>query len=151
MASGTDNEGKYREFKAAVNMTASAPERFLESEESPSVGHKTGGDGATGHQEGRRIVEILHKKKVDLSDDDHRHMSKVVGYVHRHLKQGGPKDDDNVADSPWRLSLMNWGHDPSKHSLTYRPLSGGRSGMQAAQLEWLRFEQRLARSVGRFV
>ena len=41
-------------------------------------------------------------------------MAKVVGYVHRHLKQGGPKEADKVKESPWRLSLMNWGHDPLK-------------------------------------
>ncbi|MDQ1230054.1 hypothetical protein QE379_001480 [Sphingomonas sp. SORGH_AS 879] len=39
-------------------------------------------------------------------------MKKVVGYVHRHLKQGGPGKD--VEHSPWRYSLMNWGHDPLK-------------------------------------
>jgi hypothetical protein len=39
-------------------------------------------------------------------------MRKVVGYVHRHLKQGGEARKD--PDSPWRMSLMNWGHDPHK-------------------------------------
>jgi hypothetical protein len=34
---------------------------------------------------------------------------KVVGYVHRHLAQR-PKGD--VADTRWRCSLVNWGHDP---------------------------------------
>lgn len=41
-------------------------------------------------------------------------MRKLVGYVHQPLKQGGPHDKDAVANSPWRLSLMNWGHDPMK-------------------------------------
>ena len=49
-----------------------------------------------------------------VTDDDYAHMRKVVGYVHRHLKQGGPKDKEAVEHSPWRLSLMNWGHDPLK-------------------------------------
>jgi hypothetical protein len=38
-------------------------------------------------------------------------MQRVNGYVKRHLGQG-PKDD--VEDSKWRYSLMNWGHDPLK-------------------------------------
>lgn len=114
MADKNDHEEAYKEFKSAVNMTASALEKFLKSDESQSVGQKKGGGEATGHQEGRRIVEILNKKKADLTDDDYAHMRKVVGYVHRHLKQGGPKDKDAVKDSPWRLSLMNWGHDPMK-------------------------------------
>ncbi|WP_342152530.1 DUF3140 domain-containing protein [Methylorubrum sp. SB2] len=109
-----DHAEIYKEFKEAVNMTASALEKFLETDESQSVGQKKGGGEATGHKEGRRIVEMLHKKKADLTDDDYAHMKKVVGYVNRHLKQGGPDDKDKVKDSPWRLSLMNWGHDPLK-------------------------------------
>lgn len=114
MAEMDDHEETYKTFKEVVNMTASALEKHLKSEESQSVGQKKDGGEATGHQEGRRIVEMLHKKKSELSDEDYGHMRKVVGYVHRHLKQGGPKDKDAVKDSPWRLSLMNWGHDPLK-------------------------------------
>lgn len=96
-------------------MTASALEKFLGSEESQSVGQKKdGASEATGHKEGKRIVEILNKKKTDLTDDDYGHMRKVVGYVNRHLKQGGPTNKDEIEHSPWRLSLMNWGHDPLK-------------------------------------
>lgn len=112
MADKSDHDETYKAFKQAVNMTAAALERHLKSEQSQSVGQKKDGGEATGHQEGRRIIEILHTNKADLTDDDYAHMRKVVGYVHRHLKQGGPKDEDAVADSPWRLSLMNWGHDP---------------------------------------
>ena len=112
--SGEDHEATWKEFKQAVNMSASALEKFLETDESKSVGQKTDGGEATGHVEGRRIVEILHKKKSELTDDDYGLMRKVSGYVARHLKQGGPHDKDKVEHSPWRLSLMNWGHDPLK-------------------------------------
>jgi hypothetical protein len=57
-------------------------------------------------------VEILGKKKADLTDADLAHMRKVVGYVKRHRAQR-PKGD--VSDTDWRYSLMNWGHDPQKH------------------------------------
>lgn len=114
MSDDTDRKKTYDDFKSAVNMTASALEKYLKSEESGSVGQEKDGGEATGHQEGRRIVEILNRKKSDLTDDDYDHMRKVVGYVHHHLKQGGPKDADKVENSPWRLSLMNWGHDPLK-------------------------------------
>ena len=40
-------------------------------------------------------------------------MRKVVGYVHRHLAQR-PRDD--VRNTRWRYSLLNWGHDPLKPS-----------------------------------
>ena len=52
------------------------------------------------------------RNKDDLNDDDLAHMRKVVGYVHRHLAQGGP--EQNKEHSKWRYSLMNWGHDPLK-------------------------------------
>ncbi|WP_210356812.1 DUF3140 domain-containing protein [Sphingomonas beigongshangi] len=116
MADRDDQDQIYRDFKEAVNMTPSALEHFLESDESKRVGWKgEDGDGAgesVGHKSGRRIVEIKHKKKADLTDDDYAHMKKVVGYVRRHLAQGGPKKDAEHSD--WRYSLMNWGHDPLK-------------------------------------
>ena len=114
MADDADRKETYDEFKSAVNMMASALGKYLKSEESGSVGQKKDGGEATGHQEGRRIIEILGKNKSDLTDDDYGHMRKVVGYVHRHLKQDGPRDAGKVEGSPWRLSLMNWGHDPLK-------------------------------------
>ena len=108
------DDATWKDFKSVVNMTASELDTFLDSDESQSVGQKKDGGEATGHKEGRRIVEILGKRKTDLTDDDYGHMRKVVGYVHRHLKQGGPDDKVKVKASPWRLSLMNWGHDPLK-------------------------------------
>ncbi|WP_349371913.1 DUF3140 domain-containing protein [Salinarimonas sp.] len=103
----------YAEFNDAVNMTPKELEEWLETEASQNVGwtHE-GEDEAVGHKSGRRIVEIKHKKKAELDDDDYAHMKKVVGYVHRHLKQGGPSDGKE--HSRWRYSLMNWGHDPLK-------------------------------------
>jgi len=105
----------YAAFKDAVNMTPAAIEAFLETEESKAVGWK-GNDGkgtgeSVGHASGKRIVAIMRTKKADLSADDYAHMAKVVGYVKRHLAQGPEKD---VKTSPWRYSLMNWGHDPCK-------------------------------------
>ncbi len=106
-------------FAEAVNMTPAALSKWLETEESKSVGwaggankHDSSGPESVGHHQGQRIVEIKAKKKADLTDADYADMNKVVGYVHRHLAQGGPKDD--VEHSRWRASLMNWGHDPLK-------------------------------------
>ncbi len=102
-----------REFADAVNMTAGELEKWLDTPESQSVGQKSGGSGeSTGHESGRRIVELLRTRKADLSDDDLAHMRKVHGYVQRHLAQEPQKED--VESSKWRYSLMNWGHDPLK-------------------------------------
>lgn len=108
-----DREAIWEEFGAAVNMTPSELERWLDTEESRSVGWTQEGESeAIGHDSGRRIVAIKHKKKAELSNEDYRHMRKVVGYVHRHMAQGGPAEDKT--HSRWRYSLMNWGHDPLK-------------------------------------
>ena len=98
------------EFGEAVNMTAKELERWLETDESQSAGQKNGGGDTTGHASGRRIVELL-RTKSDLTEDDYAHMRKVTGYVHRHLAQ---RPSGDVTETPWRYSLMNWGHDPLK-------------------------------------
>ena len=102
----------YAEFKDAVNMTASELGKWLETDESKAVGQKSA-DGAesVGHDSGRKIIEILHTKKADLTDADTAHMRKVVGYVHRHLAQ---RPQGDVRDTKWGYSLMNWGHAPLK-------------------------------------
>lgn len=111
-----DHDQIARDFAEAVNMAPAELEKFLDTDDSKRVGWK-GADGkgageSVGHKSGRRIVELKRTKKADLTDDDYAHMRKVVGYVHRHLKQGGPAEDKEHSD--WRYSLMNWGHDPLK-------------------------------------
>jgi hypothetical protein len=105
-----DRDDVRRDFEDVVNLAPAELEKWLETEESRSVGQKDGGE-STGHASGRRIVELRRTGKDDLSDDDYAHMRKVVGYVHRHLAQ---RPSGDVEDSAWRYSLMNWGHDPLK-------------------------------------
>lgn len=106
-----DQEQAYADFHDAVNMAPKELEDWLETDDSKAVGQKSGGGESTGHASGRRIVEIKRTVKADLTEDDLAHMAKVVGYVHRHLAQRPTSD---VRESPWRYSLMNWGHDPCK-------------------------------------
>ena len=114
---GTDTDDKAdirKDFAEAVNMSPAEIEKWLDSDDSKAVGWK-GEDGkgsgeSVGHASGRHIIRIKGKKVADLTDDDYDHMRKVVGYIHRHLKQR-PADP---AQSRWRYSLMNWGHDPMK-------------------------------------
>jgi hypothetical protein len=107
-----ENSDIAEEFGDAVNMTAGELEKWLDSDESKSVGQKSGGGGeSTGHESGRHIIKILKAKKSDLSDSDYAHMRKVVGYTKRHLAQ---RPSGDVKDTAWRYSLMNWGHDPVK-------------------------------------
>ena len=114
MADRSDDDRKEirMAFNDAVNMTPAEISDWLDTEDSQSVGD-TGGEGeSTGHKSGRRIVEIKRKTVPDLTEADYDWMAKVTGYIHRHTAQGGPEDDK--AQSAWRYSLMNWGHDPMK-------------------------------------
>jgi len=103
------------DFAKMVNMSAAELQDWLKTQESVAVGWK-GADGkareSVGHASGRRIIEILGKRKTELSDSDYAHMRKVVGYVHRHSAQRPA----NIYTSRWRYSLMNWGHDPVKEA-----------------------------------
>lgn len=102
----------WTEWSDLVNMTPAALKKWLETEESQSVGDTRGDGESTGHQSGRHILKIKDTKKGDLSEEDWAHMAKVVGYIKRHKAQGGPQSD--MEHSDWRFSLMNWGHDPMK-------------------------------------
>ncbi|MVO90423.1 MULTISPECIES: DUF3140 domain-containing protein [Streptomyces] len=106
--SAADRKETADDFGDAVNMTPDRLRKWLATDESKSVGQSDGGE-SVGHASGRRIVTLLEKKRADLTDDDLAHMRKVVGYVHRHLKQ---RPSGDVTETPWRYSLMNWGHDP---------------------------------------
>ena len=105
------------EFKSVVNMTSAALSSWLKTDESQAVGMTDEGGKVTeseeheavGHKMGRRILSLQATKAADLSDDDFAAMRKVIGYVHRHIKQ---RPHGDVTDTRWRKSLMNWGHDP---------------------------------------
>ena len=96
-------------FDQAVTMSPAELEKWLDSDESTSVGQKDGGSESVGHRSGRRIVEIRRTRVANLTDADYEHMRKVVGYVARHREQ---RPQGDVEDTRWRYSLMNWGHDP---------------------------------------
>ena len=107
-----DDATALKEFREAVNMTASELSRWLETDQSKEVGQKQNGEGeSTGHQSGRHIVEMLERKDDKYSTGDYAQMRRVVSYVHRHLAQ---RPSGDISETHWRYSLMNWGHDPQK-------------------------------------
>ncbi|KWV33520.1 DNA-binding protein [Micromonospora rifamycinica] len=113
MSRTDDPQQTYREFTEAVNMRPGELSAWLQTEESKRVGWhsggRAGGGESVGHASGRRIVDLLRRKRTELSAADYRHMRKVIGYVHRHLAQ---RPGGDVRETKWRWSLMNWGHDP---------------------------------------
>jgi hypothetical protein len=103
-----------RAFKRAVNMSPRQLGDWLDTDDSRAVGLKGAEGGeSVGHRSGRRIVRLLAKARGELTAGDIAHMRKVVGYVKRHLAQ---RPEGDVTETPWRYSLMNWGHDPQHAS-----------------------------------
>lgn len=108
----TTNTETAKDFADLVTMTPKQLQHWLDTEESKSVGYvKEGERESVGHQSGRRIIAILETPKRDYTEADYDHMAKVVGYIKRHLAQ---RPDGDIEHTPWRYSLMNWGHDPLK-------------------------------------
>lgn len=107
-----DDQKTIEEFHEAVNMIAGALEKWLKTDESRAVGQKQGGaDESIGHESGRLIVKVLGKKRADYDADDLAQIRRTVSYVHRHLAQ---RPFGEITETPWRYSLMNWGHDPQQ-------------------------------------
>ncbi|MFI7522150.1 DUF3140 domain-containing protein [Micromonospora globbae] len=124
MSGDDDVREAQREFTKAVNMKPRELASWLETDESKHVGWRrkgTRGGESVGHESGRRIIDLLRRKRGEFSAADVKHMRKVVAYVRRHMAQ---RPSGDVRNTRWRWSLMNWGHDPLKAPL---PPPGGRS------------------------
>ena len=109
--SSKSKEEIWQEWRDLVNVAPADLENWLQTSESQSVGDSEDRE-STGHKSGRYIVDIKRTNKADLTEDQWAYMARVVGYIKRHCSQGGPQE--NVECSPWRYSLMNWGHAPLK-------------------------------------
>ncbi|WP_420711594.1 DUF3140 domain-containing protein [Streptomyces sp. NRRL F-4489] len=99
------------EFHKAVNMTSRELQEWLSTqaadEESEEVPDRAGGP------RGRRVLEILGKRRTDLTDDDAEVMSRVCEIVR---SQHGPDGEPTAGGTDWRHGLMDIGHDPLKPS-----------------------------------
>lgn len=69
-----------QEFKESVNMTGKELESWLKTDEPKEVGQKDDGKESIGHESGRHIIDILHKKESDYTEDDYSQMKRVVSY-----------------------------------------------------------------------
>ncbi|MFP4009172.1 MAG: DUF3140 domain-containing protein, partial [Spirulinaceae cyanobacterium] len=109
---GSPENPEIQEFHRLINLTPSELENWLETEESQSVGQTEEGEKeAIGHKSGRHILKILRKQVSEYTENDLNHINRVLSYIHRHTAQ---RPSGDIKDTPWRYSLMNWGHDPLK-------------------------------------
>ena len=96
-----------REFGRTANMTPVSLSKWLQTRESRAANPNRGG----AHWAGRRVVEIKRKRGDALSSTDYADMRKIVAFVKR---RSARRPAGDVRNTPWRHSLMNWGHDPLK-------------------------------------
>ena len=98
-----------REFQRAVNMSPVSLSNWLKTKDSRAVAGRS--NDPSDHWSGRRVLEIKKKKPGERTPADYSHMRKVIAYVSRHSAK---RPTGDVRSTPWRYSLMNWGHDPLK-------------------------------------
>lgn len=94
-------------FRQVINMTSEELRAWLLSEASGA-----GESPARGRPElGEQVVELLRKRKVELTERDADVMGQVVDFV---LTQEAEGPADPESDDEWRRSLMTVGHDPAR-------------------------------------
>lgn len=109
MAESIVDEELWDEFHRVVNMTSRELRDWLavqgageETEEVP--------DRAGSHL-GHRVLDILGKRRSDVTTDDVDVMTQVVGRVTSERRQDL---EPTAGEAAWRRRLMNVGHDPLK-------------------------------------
>ncbi len=92
-------------FHQVINMTSEELRAWLLTEaagEAPGRGRP---------ELGEQVVELLRKRKVELTERDADVMEQVVDFV---LTQEADGPAGQEGDDEWRRSLMTVGHDPAR-------------------------------------
>jgi hypothetical protein len=108
MSAEVDDE-LWQEFHTVVNMTSRELEDWLRTRSADEDDEALPDQAGT--PTGRHVVQILGKRRGDLTDDDARVMRRVVERV-----RAQRRDDlePTAGDPAWRYKLMSLGHDPLK-------------------------------------
>lgn len=100
-------ERLWEEFHELVNMSSAELGDWLRTssadEETEALPEESG------TAQGRQVLAILQKRRVDLTDADVRTMTEVVDTVRTELDAG---PGAAVPERAWRHRLMLLGHDP---------------------------------------
>jgi hypothetical protein len=97
-------------FHQVINMTSEELRAWLLTEASGENASPVG-SGPALPELGRQVVELLRKRKVELTEQDADVMEQVVDFV---LTQEAEGPADMESDAEWRRSLMTVGHDPMR-------------------------------------
>jgi hypothetical protein len=106
-----DVELLWDEFHQVVNMTSDEIRVWLLTDAAGEDGAFPADPDMRLPDLGSRVVDLLRKRKTDLTGDDAEVMREVVDYVEDRTASPPP---DAERDEEWRRSLMSVGHDPLK-------------------------------------
>lgn len=99
----------WEDFHRLVNMTSDELRTWLLTDASGEEAFPADGPGPGVSELGVRVVDVLRKRKVDLTESDGEVMQEVVDYVEDRLERRPPHAE---RDEEWRHALMSVGHDP---------------------------------------
>ena len=102
-------EVAWASFHQVVNMTSEELRAGLLLTEASDSGEYPAQPDLGRPELGRQVVELLRKRKVDLTERDADVMEQVVEFVLTQEARG-PADRDSGEE--WRRTLMTVGHDP---------------------------------------
>lgn len=97
------------EFHKAVNMTSRELREWLSVEAAGEDSEEV--PDRAGRPVGRHVLEILGKRRTDLTESDAEVMRRVVEIIRNQRADAG---DPKAGGGDWRHGLMDIGHDPLK-------------------------------------
>ncbi len=114
------------EFMTAINMSSDTLRAWLHTAESRAVDQlgapaaadvaqpppDHAGDARAAVGAGLRTIALLRKSRHEYTDADVAHARDAVGAIRRGVAL---RPDGDVAHTPWRHALMNWGYDPTRN------------------------------------
>lgn len=109
MADTVVDEITWENFHRVVNMTSRELQAWLLVEGAGETAESL--PDQAGPPLGHRVLEILGKRKADLTDDDVAVMRRIVDKV---VGKRGEELDRPIEDGRERRRLMDLGHDPLK-------------------------------------
>ena len=109
---------QYNKWKTLVNMSASELEKFMNSEEGKVAGLSKEEASKQGIKSGREsakwIIKMKSTKVEDWTPEMWSWCNRQISFVSRMKGNKGPLFDDKKRKTRKHLSLLIWGHNPSK-------------------------------------
>ena len=97
------------EFHRVVNMTSRELRDWLSTLSAGETSEVPPDQAGT--DTGQHVLQILGKRRTDLTVDDASVMQRVVSKIHG---ERGESPEPKAGQAPWRHKLMTLGHDPLK-------------------------------------